>query len=98
MERKLWAGNLLADFDFTLEPRAPLVLPEHPAPGSTSPPWGRHPCLITILPDQPLLKRSSLLWLSPGEIEDSLKRGSRENVDLPGSRSGLYVRMRWFGL
>ena len=31
-------GNLLADFDFTQPPRAPLVLPVHPPPGPSSTP------------------------------------------------------------
>ncbi len=31
-------GNLLLDFDFTQTPRAPLVLPIHPAPGPASQP------------------------------------------------------------
>ncbi len=29
-------GNVVQDFDFTQSPRAPLVLPEHPAPGPAS--------------------------------------------------------------
>jgi phospholipase C len=31
-------GNLTADFDFTLTPRAPMILPVHPAPGPASTP------------------------------------------------------------
>jgi phospholipase C len=29
-------GNLASDFDFTHAPRAPLILPVHPAPGPAS--------------------------------------------------------------
>ncbi|HLY83814.1 MAG TPA: alkaline phosphatase family protein, partial [Acidimicrobiales bacterium] len=31
-------GNLVADFDFTQAPRAPMILPVHPAPGPASSP------------------------------------------------------------
>jgi phospholipase C len=33
-------GDLTADFDFSQAPRAPLILPVHPAPGPASPPPG----------------------------------------------------------
>jgi phospholipase C len=33
-------GNLASDFDFTQAPRAPLILPVHPAPGPASTPPG----------------------------------------------------------
>ncbi len=55
-------GNLISDFDFCQTPRAPLILPAHPAPGPASEPPGSVPAGA---PEPPLASCAQPVSSSP---------------------------------
>ncbi|HEV3070483.1 MAG TPA: alkaline phosphatase family protein [Solirubrobacteraceae bacterium] len=63
-------GSLLSDFNFNQQPRAPLVLPAHPAPGPASiPPGGPSPS-TSIVTQTPLPSLSLQLVVSVAPRQD----------------------------
>jgi phospholipase C len=58
-------GNLESDFNFNQTPRAPLILPTHPAPGPASNPPGGAPAPLKLAPPPASLSLQLVVSVAP---------------------------------